>query len=161
MLQRIQTLYYILCITLWGSFFTGISILTFEDTSLKTTENLTLYGYEKSQILKGKSQLIAVNPQPFYLISGVVIALLYIAMMRYKSPKKQLGIARFVMLLNGLLLLVFVGWSTYLFSSASENTSNSVGVGYYVLCLTLPFSFFAYRGVLRDKMLLDSIDRLR
>jgi hypothetical protein len=36
-----------------------------------------------------------------------------------------------------------------------------VGIGFYLLVSGLPFTYFAMRGVQKDKMLLDSLDRLR
>jgi hypothetical protein len=36
-----------------------------------------------------------------------------------------------------------------------------VGIGFYLLVAGLPFAYFAMRGVQKDKLLLDSLDRLR
>jgi hypothetical protein len=161
MLQRIQTLYFTLGILLWGSFFSGVSLLSFENNSAKTVEYVSVLGRKTFQMENGKEILIKAQSQPIFLVCGLMVVLLFLALMRYKSPKKQLGLARFTLLLNALLVFALVVWSTYLFSVAPKGSNNSVDLGYYMLCVTLPLSYFGYRGVLRDKILLDSVDRLR
>jgi amino acid transporter len=161
MLQRIQTLYFALSIVLWGAFFSGVSLLSFENTASKTVSYVTVFGSKTCQITNGKESLLKVENQPIFILCGLMIVLVFLTLMRYKSPKKQLGLARFTLLLNALLVFALVVWSTYLFSTGPKGSSNSVGLGYYLLCATLPLSYFGYRGVLSDKMLLDSLDRLR
>lgn len=161
MLQRIQTVYFALSIVLWGAFFSGVSLLSFENTASKTVENVSIFGRKIFQMADGKETLLKVENQPIFILCGLMIVLVFLTLMRYKSPKKQLGLARFTLLLNALLVFALVVWSTYLFSTGPKGSSNSVGLGYYLLCATLPLSYFGYRGVLRDKMLLDSLDRLR
>jgi hypothetical protein len=43
--------------------------------------------------------------------------------------------------------------------------SNAVGIqlgwGYYICVVGLPFSYFAFKGVKKDKEILESLDRLR
>jgi hypothetical protein len=158
MLQRIQTLYFALSIVLWGAFFTGVPLLIFENPASKTVAYISVFG---SKIIDGKETLLKVENQPIFIVCGLMIVLVFLTLMRYKSPKKQLGLARFTLLLNALLVFALVVWSTYLFSTGPKGSSNSVGLGYYLLCATLPLSYFGYRGVLSDKMLLDSLDRLR
>lgn len=161
MIQRIQSLYFALNLLLLGSFFSGISWMKFENKAAKTIESLSVFGWKTYSLAEGKETLLKVQPQPLYVAIALLILILFLALMRYKNPRKQLGIARFALLVNAFLLLAFVVWTTYLFSSAPKASNNSVGLGYYFLCCTLPLSYFAYRGVLRDKMLLDSLDRLR
>lgn len=161
MLQRIQTLYFTLGIVIWGAFFSGVSLLSFRDTSSKTIEYVSVFGRKTFQVADGKETLLKAHNQPIFWACGFMVVLLFLTLMRYKSPTKQLGLARFALLLNAFLVFALVVWSTYLFSGTPKGSSNSVGLGYYLLCVTLPLSYFGYRGVLRDKMLLDSVDRLR
>lgn len=161
MIQRIQSLYFALNLLLLGSFFSGISWMKFENKPTKTIEYLSVFGWKTYSLAEGKETLLKVQPQPLYAAIALLILILFLALMRYKNPRKQLGIARLAMMINALFLVAFVIWTTYLFSTATKDSSNSVGLGYYLLCTTLPLSYFAYRGVLRDKMLLDSLDRLR
>ncbi|MFM7662921.1 MAG: DUF4293 family protein, partial [Bacteroidota bacterium] len=118
MLQRIQTLYFALSIVLWGAFFSGVSLLSFENTTSKTVVYVTVFGRKTCQITDGKETLLKVENQPIFIVCGLMIVLVFITLMRYKSPKKQLGLARFTLLLNALLVFALVVWSTYLFSSA-------------------------------------------
>lgn len=161
MIQRIQSIYFALNILILGYFFTGITLVKFENKVNKTVEYRSVFGRNLFSIAEGKETLVKAQHQPLYVAIALLILLLFIALMRYKNPRKQLGIARLAMMINALFLVAFVIWTTYLFSSAPKESNNSVGLGYYLLCTTLPLSYFAYRGVLRDKMLLDSLDRLR
>jgi hypothetical protein len=36
-----------------------------------------------------------------------------------------------------------------------------LGLGYYLCVVGLPFTYFAFKGVKKDKELLESLDRLR
>ncbi|MBM3165580.1 MAG: DUF4293 family protein [Bacteroidetes bacterium] len=161
MLQRVQNLYFGLAIILWSFFFSGASIIKMEHAATKTKEYISIFGCKTFQVIQGKESLVKVTHQPIYVLCGLMITLVFLTLMRYKSPKKQLSLARITLLLNAGLLLALVVWSTYLFASSPATSNNSLSIGYYLLCITVPLSFFGYRGVLRDKMLLDSMDRLR
>jgi hypothetical protein len=45
--------------------------------------------------------------------------------------------------------------------SSKEITGVHVGIGFYLLISGLPFTYFALKGVQKDKVLLDSLNRLR
>lgn len=81
-------------------------------------------------------------------------------MMSYKNLKKQFRLARIVALiyLVGLVALLLAGSLGLLVKGA---VAIQLGLGYYICVVGLPFSYFAFKGIKKDKDLLESLDRLR
>ena len=161
MLQRIQTLYFVLSISLFFCLLTGVDLMAFSFIKEKKIESINVFG-SSLFLLDGPKQTLESNqPNYLFLLVIVMVLLLFVTLMAYKKLNRQLKLARFVMLLNVIIAVAFLIWNTYLFSSKSVGSTNSLGIGFYLLVCTVPFTFFGYKGVLRDKLLLDSIDRLR
>ena len=80
--------------------------------------------------------------------------------MNYKNLKKQFRLARlgFFIYLLGLVSILVLG-SIGFFAPAA--VSIQLGIGYYICVVGLPFSYFAFKGVKKDKEILESLDRLR
>ena len=160
MLQRIQTIYFIIAMLLFGSLFSGLNFLRFEGADGEIT-TLDIFGRSSYYATPTGEKYVSSEMIPLFILGMGMILLLFITMMSYKKLARQLNLARLSMVLNAFFLVLFVAWSTYLFIDAPADRSNSVEIGFYLLCCTLPFTYFAYKGVLKDKLLLDSIDRLR
>lgn len=161
MLQRIQTLYFLLSILLFASLLSGIDFIRFDHVQSKDFDSIDIFGISSYHYSNGSFQVIWAKFIPLFILGIGMILLLFASMMAYKKVNKQLALARLTFLINLLLIVLFVGWSTYLLWSEDWQFSNQIGIGYYLLISTLPITFFAYKGVLRDKRLLDSIDRIR
>jgi amino acid transporter len=160
MLQRIQTIYFIIAMLLFGSLFGGLNFLRFESSDGEIS-TLDIFGRSSYYATQHGEKYVSSEMIPLFIFGMGMILLLFITMMSYKKIARQLNLARLSMLLNAFFLVLFVTWSTYLFFDAPADWTNSVEIGFYLLCCTLPFTYFAYKGVLKDKLLLDSIDRLR
>jgi amino acid transporter len=160
MLQRIQTIYFIIAMLLFGSLFGGLNFLRFESSDGEIS-TLDIFGRSSYYATEHGEKYVSSEMIPLFIFGMGMILLLFITMMSYKKIARQLNLARLSMLLNAFFLVLFVAWSTYLFFDAPADWTNSVEIGFYLLCCTLPFTYFAYKGVLKDKLLLDSIDRLR
>lgn len=162
MLQRIQTVYFAITMLLFSSMFTGLSLLKFEQQGGEKTQFINIFGRSTYSQSESKEILLVTNESiPLFVLAIAMILLLFITLMAYKNVHRQLSLARISMFINVVLIVLFVIWSTYLFIIAPTGSSNSVQVGFYLLASTAPLSYFGYKGVLKDKMLLDSIDRLR
>ena len=161
MLQRIQSLHFLISMLLFGSLFAGINFLKFETNGGQEVSTIDLFGRSSYYISNQEEKFVSSQMIPLFLLALGMIFLLFITLMSYKKLNRQLSLARLTLMINALLVFLFVIWSTYLFFDAPSAYNNSVRIGFYLLSCTLPFTYFGYKGVLRDKMLLDSIDRLR
>jgi amino acid transporter len=161
MLQRIQTVHFAITMLLFGSLFAGLDLLTFELQDSGKIRTIDIFGRTTYTQTNTEETLVSNESIPLFLVAIAMILLLFITLMAYKNMHRQLSLARISMLINAVLVFLFVIWSTYLFITAPADSSNFVQLGFYVFASTLPFTYFGYKGVLKDKMLLDSINRLR
>jgi fatty acid desaturase len=160
MIQRIQTVYFIIVMLLLSSLLSGVEIFGFP--TAKNYLSYSVYGIQQfksvASVPHGKAENIHGSLLFYFVI--VFVLFTYYAMMNYKNLKKQFRLARLVMLiyLIGLVLLL-------IFGSGGLLVSNAVGIqlgwGYYICVVGLPFSYFAFKGVKKDKEILESLDRLR
>jgi amino acid transporter len=160
MFQRIQSVYFILSALLFIALLGGLDFLKFHESTMEY-HSIDLYGRSSFYYSKGSFQLISHEFIPLVVLALGMILLLFSTLVSYKKIKRQLSLARLTFLVNAFLVVVFVIWSTILFVQETANASNNVQVGFYLAVVTLPLTFFGYKGVLRDKTLLDSINRLR
>jgi Na+/proline symporter len=160
MIQRIQTVYFILVMLLLSSLLSGVEIFGFP--TAKNYLSYSVYGIQQFKSAASAPLGKAENIQGSLLFYFVIVFVLfnYFAMMNYKNLKKQFRLARlaFIIYLIGLVLLL-------IFGSAGLFVPNAVGIqlgwGYYISVVGLPFSYFAFKGVKKDKEILESLDRLR
>lgn len=158
MIQRIQTVYFILVMLLLSALLSAVEIFGFP-----TSKNYFSYSVYGVQRFKNASQLgEAENIQGSVLFYFVIAFVLfnYYVMMNYKNLKKQFRLARlaFLIYMVGLLFILAVGSLGLLVPGA---VSIELGWGYYLSVIGLPFSYFAFKGVKKDKEILESLDRLR
>jgi pilus assembly protein TadC len=80
--------------------------------------------------------------------------------MSYKNLKRQYILTRLALLIYfvGLILLLLLATLGQLVQGA---IGIELGVGYYISVVGLPLIYFAFKGVKKDKELLESLDRLR
>ncbi|MFM7566928.1 MAG: DUF4293 family protein [Flavobacteriales bacterium] len=161
MLQRLQTLYFILSIGLFFALLSGVDLMTFTAIKEKKITSVDVFGKSVFHLDGTHETLETTQSMPLFLGVFAMIILLFITLMGYKKLSRQLKLARLAMFINVLLVVAFLLWNTFLFGSSSNVSSNGLGMGFYLLVCTVPFTFFGYKGVLNDKRLLDSIDRLR
>lgn len=150
MIQRIQHLYFGFVIINLSILLSGLEIGTYQAKEMP--HQFTIYGF-----FQGKE---VVWGFPFYLVIIALVALLLFTISKFKKIGLQLKLIKFTFL---FYLLFVVGITSLFLFKLMPNVPDSVsfGFGYYLLILGLPFTYLGLRGIMRDKNLLDSYNRLR
>ena len=150
MIQRIQHLYFGFVIINLSILLSGLKIGTYQAKEMP--HQFTIYGF-----FQGKE---VVWGFPFYLVIIALVALLLFTISKFKKLSLQLKLIKFTFL---FYLLFVVGITSLFLFKLMPNVPDSVsfGFGYYLLILGLPFTYLGLRGIMRDKNLLDSYNRLR
>lgn len=150
MIQRIQHLYFGFVIINLSILLSGLEIGTYQAKELP--HQFTIYGF-----FQGKEVVLGF---PFYLVIIALVALLLFTISKFKKLGLQLKLIKFTFL---FYLLFVVGITALFLFKLMPNVPDSVsfGFGYYLLILGLPFTYLGLRGIMRDKNLLDSLNRLR
>jgi hypothetical protein len=150
MIQRIQHLYFGFVIINLSILLSGLEIGTYQAKEMP--HQFTIFGF-----FQGKE---VVWGFPFYLVIIALVALLLFTISKFKKLSLQLKLIKFTFL---FYLLFVVGITAMFLFKLMPNVPDSVsfGFGYYLLILGLPFTYLGLRGIMRDKNLLDSLNRLR
>ena len=150
MIQRIQHLYFGFVIINLSLLLSGLEIGTYQAKEMP--HQFTIYGF-----FQGKE---VVWGFPFYLVIVALVVLLIFTISKFKKLSLQLKLIKFTFL---FYLLFVVGITALFLFKLMPNVPDSVsfGFGYYLLILGLPFTYLGLRGIMRDKNLLDSYNRLR
>lgn len=150
MIQRIQHLYFGFVIINLSILLSGLEIGTYQAKELP--HQFTIYGF-----FQGKE---VVWGFPFYLVIIALVALLIFTISKFKKLSLQLKLIKFAFL---FYVLFVVGITALFLFKLMPNVPDSVsfGLGYYLLIIGLPFTYLGLRGIIRDKNLLDSYNRLR
>ena len=150
MIQRIQHLYFGFVIINLSILLSGLEIGTYQAKEMP--HQFTIFGF-----FQGKE---VVWGFPFYLVIIALVALLLFTISKFKKLSLQLKLIKFTFL---FYLLFVVGITAMFLFKLMPNVPESVsfGLGYYLLILGLPFTYLGLRGIIRDKNLLDSYNRLR
>jgi len=150
MIQRIQHLYFGFVIINLSILLSGLEIGTYQAKEMP--HQFTIYGF-----FQGKELVWGF---PFYLVIIALVALLLFTISKFKKLGLQLKLIKFTFL---FYLLFVVGITALFLFKLMPNVPDSVsfGLGYYLLILGLPFTYLGLRGIMRDKNLLDSLNRLR
>ena len=150
MIQRIQHLYFGFVIINLSLLLSGLEIGTYQAKEMP--HQFTIYGF-----FQGKE---VVWGFPFYLVIIALVALLLLTISKFKKLSLQLKLIKLTFL---FYLLFVVGITALFLFKLMPNVPDSVsfGFGYYLLILGLPFTYLGLRGIMRDKNLLDSLNRLR
>ena len=160
MIQRVQTLYYAITLILLAILLTGMDIFRF--VTKKTTYAYNTFGIESRVTGIPNSKTETISSTPYYIGIIVLILFIFFALMNYKKLNFQVKLARAVFFLY-LLLIIGVVLASQLCGGCvtSDETTKELGLGFYIIVAGLPFTFLAQIGVIRDKKLLDSLNRLR
>ena len=156
MIQRIQTVYFIIVMLLLSALLSGVEIFGF--TANKGYFANSVYGVQFAKTAQGKVENIQGSVLFYFVILFVLF--IYYAMMSYKNLKKQFRLARLVFWIYaaGLIAILVTASLGVLVPSA---VGIQLGIGYYMAVVGLPFTYFALKGVQKDKEILESLDRLR
>ena len=159
MLQRVQTIYFIIVMAILASLLSGIEIFAMSDGQMNFSQSV--FGVECS--VKGGHIEWMGQFEYAYLFVIAYVMLVFLAMMSYKSLNRQYTLSKIVLFIYVLFVLAILAVTSFGINgySPKEITGIHVGIGFYLLTCGLPFSYFALKGVQKDKGLLDSLNRLR
>lgn len=156
MLQRIQTVYFTIALLLIASPLLGLELFSVKIDELGgNTFDVTPFAILSKGIPMQMSVLW------IYCVIPVIAVLLTI--FTFKSREKQMTLAK----MSIALVILISGWlivSGYQFLSKSEYPKNHgviLGIGFYLFASSIIFLILGFRGVRKDKKLIDSVDRIR
>jgi len=160
MIQRLQTLYFAISMILLAILLTGMDIFRF--VTEKTTYAFSAFGVEKRITESPDSKTETISSTPYYIGIIAFILFIFFALMSYKKLNFQVKLARAIFYLY-LLMTIGVVIASQVCNTcvSSEEVTKELGLGFYLIVAGLPFTLLAQIGVIRDKKLLDSLNRLR
>lgn len=160
MLQRIQTIYFIIVMAILASLLSGVEIFAMSDGKMNFSQSV--FGVERQSVKGGYIEWMG-QFEYAYLFVIAYVMLVFLAMMSYKSLKRQYTLSKIILFIYVLFVLTILAVTSFGINgySPKEITGIHVGIGFYLLTCGLPFSYFALKGVQKDKGLLDSLNRLR
>lgn len=141
MLQRIQTVYFLLAVILTALPFAGISL--FEAVIHGKTLNVHTFDTESHY---------------FYLSQLIEIALLIWTIFSFKNRKRQLILSWIAVAYN--VIAVVYSWFKLSQLEGIEGTI-SIQVGTYLFVAAIIFILLGMNGIKKDNKLIDSLNRLR
>lgn len=160
MIQRLQTLYFAISMILLAILLTGMDIFRF--VTEKTTYAFSAFGVESRITGSPDSKTETISSTPYYIVIIAFILFIFFALMSYKKLNFQVKLARAIFYLY-LLMTIGVVIASQVCNTcvSSEEATKELGLGFYLIVAGLPFTLLAQIGIIRDKKLLDSLNRLR
>lgn len=137
MLQRIQTIYYLVAVILLALPFANIPLFSIGSI------DRTIFGQDKQSSTD-------------YILLLVLLVVLFAIIFSYKNRARQITLSWFTIVLTTLALVWF-----YIGAITNNAQHVSIQIGFYCVALSLFFQRMGMRGVKKDKKLIDSMDRLR
>jgi hypothetical protein len=137
MLQRIQTIYYLVAVVLLALPFANIPLFSIGSI------DRTIFGQDK-------------QPSTDYILLLVLLLVLFAIIFSYKNRSRQITLSWFTIVLTTLALVWF-----YIGAITTNTQEVTLHIGFGLIALSLFFKRIGMRGVKKDKKLIDSMDRLR
>ena len=159
MIQRVQSLYYLVAMILLGACLTGVDIYRF------STENsyfaFNAFGFHEA-LNDESDKILTSQSKPFYIVGILMVLFIFYVTMSYKKLNTQLKLARYVSFAYLAIIIAIVVFGAmgnkYFYDG---NCTRELGAGFSLLVVGFPFCYLAQLGIKRDKKLLDSLNRLR
>lgn len=159
MIQRLQTVYYLISMICLGILLSGMDLLRF--TVKDGYYSFNVHGIAQ-HFTDSKLAMIQTKSLPLYITVIGLILLEFVVIMSYKNLNRQFQLARSIFFLYLLILIGFIVFAAIGYSpSSSIQTTRELGLGFIFLVLGFPFAFLGQIAIKRDKKLLDSLNRLR
>ena len=159
MIQRIQTIFYLVALLIVALPLLGMEIFSFSNEDV--TYHFTLFGNTR--------ELFATNPLvldmiqlPLFWGNVILIVLLLFTIILYKNLRLQLRLGRFVLMfylvfIIGLFVAIYFNYTLLKITDVNVN----IGSVLYLMIAGIPFVWLGNRCVNKDRKLLNSMDRLR
>jgi uncharacterized membrane protein YhdT len=155
MLQRIQTVYWVLTLFCLGVLLSGVDLVSFKKDGIEFKLSIfSLKQFDKSD------KLIKESFNFNYVLVIFIMLFIIFTVFQFKNLRKQLNFAKWSMFLSILITIQFILFS---YSGMIVSNPTSVKLNFWIslLLIACVFSVLAYLGVKKDKSLLDSVDRIR
>ena len=159
MIQRVQSLYLLLCLICLSVVIAGSNIVSY----LSETSRFDLYSYGIARhAIDGGFKEADLRYMPWYFIALGLAILTLATLLSYKNLKRQMKFGRMLFytyfaVLISAIVLIYLG-EDYMGAIIEKR---ELGLGFIFLVAGFPFTFLANTGIKRDKKLLDSLNRLR
>jgi hypothetical protein len=149
MIQRIQTLHFLIAILLICLSLFGLAFFSFQlkESSL----NLNPFG------------LVSDNdssPYYFWIVQVGISLILLLTVFSYKNRKRQILLGWTAFSLH-LFLMSWILFTVFFTSPLKDCNDYSMELGFYSYASAFLFIFLGIKGVRKDKALIDSLNRLR
>ncbi len=158
MIQRIQTVYMILAIVaVVLGMCNPIGVFTIEDSLTATLYNLWV-SFDNGD---GTAQHVVMPWAALFALLTLVATLLTVNIFLFKKRALQMRIANFSML---LLVGYFIAGGVFLYLQMNGEvpcTGFRPTVWAAMPLIALIFSYLAFRGILKDQLLINSLNRIR
>ncbi len=152
MIQRIQTVYLLICLILVSLMF-GIPVS--EHYSLDGD----FYSFEITGLENDKGEQIY-GTLPLAILFGVIDFLIFISIFLYKRRVLQMRICIYnILLLIGSLGLIYYYFQDIIEKYNAPNYSFSFTI--VIPLVTIILLYLAFRGIRRDELLVKSVNRIR
>ncbi len=157
MLQRIQTVYFVIAFIAIALLFSKLPIATFQLINVGNIPLNVIPSYQNPDL--SQDLYTNVSILPLQLIIGALILLIIISTIMYRNRPLQLRITMFAFLLNVVLIIV-------LFFTADNmqkdlNTTAKYQFGAILPLISLILLILASKGIKKDEKLVKSADRIR
>lgn len=163
MIQRKQTIFYLVAVLILIIPLFGMDVVSFSNEY--ATHHVTFMGsYSEVKEMVVENEDLKLQPPvwPIYFANLVLVVLLLITIVLYKSLRLQLRVGRFVL---GLYFLTLIGFAFMIYYLKMYMTVAKVelqmGSAVYLIAAGIVFVWLGNRGVLKDKKLIESVDRIR
>ena len=154
MVQRVQSLY-------WLGAAICLSFLNFGLNLFELKTNKSIYEFDLfslTEIVNGK--VVHAEFKFHFIFTITIFILIGVAIFSFKNLKRQLKLSQTI---SFFTLIFFIEITVLGFGGLLLDNAKSIvpSLGYYLLPIILMLNFLAQKGVKKDKILLDSVDRIR
>ncbi len=160
MIQRIQTVYFLLVVIILVYFSAGAPMVSFEGNDIS-------YLLRSNQLVTQTigDALADTTPKYFFIGSIVLVLWTLFVVISFRNLAKQLSFARIGSFLYLVFLLIII-LTYFIGNSLTENPTvlehkAHFELGTYLLALGYLFYLLGIYGIKKDKKLIDSVDRIR
>lgn len=160
MIQRIQTVYFLVAVIILAIFSSGLNIISY------TGNDISYLLKSNELITQTTGNTVAESKTTFFFIGSIALTLwTLLVIVSFRNLKTQLSFARigsfgYLAFLLIVLLTYFIGNSLTENPTVSEH-SPSFGAGTYLLIVGYIAYLLGVSGIKKDKKLIDSVDRIR
>ncbi|MES2555274.1 MAG: DUF4293 family protein [Bacteroidota bacterium] len=159
MIQRIQTIFYLVALLIVAIPLLGMEIFSFSNEDV--TYHFTLFGNTR-ELFAGEPVVLDMIQLPLFWGNVLVIIFLLLTIVLYKNLRLQLRLGRFLLTFYlAFIIGLFITIYFYYTLLSIIKVDLQIGSVVYLMIAGMLFVWLGNRGVNKDRKLLNSMDRLR